>query len=103
MIENKVVSKVDSEFYMISQSVTSGTVNPTNYRVLLNERAPSIQLNNLQSLTFMLCHMYYNSTGQIKVPAPCHYAYKLAKLVGETFSNINYTDQPELQDKLFYI
>ncbi len=60
IIDRKCIRDADKEFYLISQSVTQGTVNPTQYCVILNERAPGIDLKNIQTLTFMLTHMYYN-------------------------------------------
>ncbi len=60
IIDRKCIRDADKEFYLISQCVRQGTVNPTQYHVLLNERAPGISLIQIQSLTFMLTHMYYN-------------------------------------------
>ena len=37
----------------------------------------------IATLSFKLCFMYYNTIGGIKVPAPIHYAHKLANLVGD--------------------
>ena len=60
VIDSKIVKQTNKEFYLISQSARQGTVNPTKYYVLLNEREPYIKLIHIQTLSFMLTHMYYN-------------------------------------------
>ena len=35
---------------------------------------------------YKLCYLYYNWSGSIKVPAPVHYAKKLAFMVGDHLS-----------------
>lgn len=60
VVDSKVIKDTDREFYLISQSVRQGTVNPAKYHILLNEREPNIKLIHIQTLTFMLTHMYYN-------------------------------------------
>jgi len=68
------------DFYLISQSVGQGTVNPTSYNIILDESGwPP---DRIQVLTYKLTHLYYNWPGTVRVPAPCRYAHKLADLVG---------------------
>lgn len=45
-----------------------GTVNPTHYTVLQN--GCNLSTENVQRLSYKLCHMYYNWCGTIKIPAP---------------------------------
>ena len=68
------------DFFLISQSVGQGTVNPTNYNVILDESGWTP--DRIQVLTYKLTHLYYNWPGTIRVPAPCMYAHKLADLLG---------------------
>lgn len=51
-------------------------------------------------LTFKLCHLYWNWTGTIRVPAPCKYAHRLAFLSGQYLHS-----EPgiQLSDKLFFL
>jgi aubergine-like protein len=72
-------------FFMFSQNTISGTSTPTQYSVVYDES--QIRPETLQLLTYRLCHMYYNWTGGIRVPAPCQYAHKLAFLVGKHTKN----------------
>ncbi|XP_059092216.1 piwi-like protein Siwi [Tigriopus californicus] len=86
------------DFYLISQSVRQGTVNPTSYNIIKN--TSTLSSDKIQMLTYKLCHMYYNWPGTVRVPAPCQYAHKLAYLVGESLH-----DEPHemLSKTLYYL
>jgi len=86
------------DFFLVSQSVRQGTVNPTSYNVI--EDNSGLQPDHLQKLTYKLCHLYYNWPGTVRVPAPCQYAHKLAFLVGES---LHKEPSEALQDVLFYL
>jgi aubergine-like protein len=68
------------DFYLISQHSRQGTVSPTSYNVLYDTQG--LDADKLQRLTYKLCHMYFNWSGTVTVPAPCQYAHKLAYLTG---------------------
>merc|ERR1712141_181567 len=74
------------DFYLISQSVRQGSVNPTSYNVIEDECM--LPPDRLQLLTYKMCHLYQNWPGTVRVPAPCQYAHKLAYLVGETLQQV---------------
>jgi len=86
------------DFYLISQCVTQGTVNPTHYNVIHD--TIGLKPDHYQKLSFKLCHMYYNWPGTIRVPATCQYAHKLAFLVGQSLHKEHHS---KLCDKLFYL
>ena len=67
------------DFFLVSQSVNQGTINPTSYNVV-KDISRGLPLH-IQALTKKLTHLYYNWPGTVRVPAPCHYAHKLAFLV----------------------
>ncbi|KII71452.1 Piwi-like protein 1 [Thelohanellus kitauei] len=98
-IVDRVVTKDDyPNYYLISQKVTQGTVNPTHYIVLHNNtRLPT---NNLQRLSYKLCHLYFNWTGTVRVPAPCQYAHKLCFLVSQS---IKKEPSNALSNLLYYL
>lgn len=109
---------------MISQSTNQGTVSPTHFHIL--EDTNELASDRLQIITYRFTHLYYNwpvslvlfknkstfymfcflietlflKKGQLRVPAPCHYAQKLAHLVGES---LHTPHSPELDEKLFYL
>lgn len=86
------------DFYLVSQHVTQGTATPTNYNVIYDNCG--LSPDRLQMLTHKLCHLYYNWTGTVRVPAVCQYAHKLSLLVGQYFH-----DQPNavLAQKLYFL
>ncbi|KAL8191113.1 UNVERIFIED_CONTAM: hypothetical protein K2H54_068156 [Gekko kuhli] len=86
------------DFFLISQLARQGTVNPTHYNVVYDDNG--LKPEHMQRLTYKMCHLYYNWTGLIRVPAPCQYANKLTFLVGQS---IHQEPSLELADKLFYL
>ena len=62
---------------MTPSHANQGCVLPTHFNVPLNESV--LTKFEIQSLTYALCHFYFNWAGSIKVPAPCQYAHKIAE------------------------
>ena len=89
------------EFYLVAQQVDNGqgTATPTKYHAILNESEMTKQY--LETLSYRLCHNYYNWFGTIRVPSPCMYAHKIASLVGQYTKTEKF--QEVLSDKLFYL
>jgi len=54
---------------------------PTRFTVLYDSVGCSPDM--IESLTYKLCHTYYNVSGAIKEPSCIRYAHRLAALVGE--------------------
>ncbi|NXP52120.1 PIWL1 protein, partial [Heliornis fulica] len=86
------------DFFIVSQAVRNGCVEPTHYNVIYD--TSKLKPDHMQRLTYKLCHIYYNWPGVIRVPAPCQYAHKLAFLVGQS---IHKEPNPLLADKLYYL
>merc|ERR1712059_131182 len=86
------------DFFLISQSVRQGTVNPTSYNVILDESGFSP--DQLQRLSYKLTHLYYNWPGTVRVPAPCQYAHKLAFLTG---TSLHAEPSEHLSDLLYFL
>ncbi|NXM66782.1 PIWL1 protein, partial [Serilophus lunatus] len=86
------------DFFIVSHTVRNGCVSPTHYNVIYD--ASQLKPDHLQRLTYKLCHMYYNWSGVIRVPAPCQYAHKLAFLVGQS---IHTEPSTMLSDRLYYL
>ncbi len=57
--------------------------------------------DELQSLAYQFCFLYFNHTGVVSVPAPCLYAAKLATLVGRPLQSEMPSDA--LNGRLFFI
>lgn len=56
--------------------------------------------DHVQRLCYKLCHLYYNWSGTVRVPAPCQYAHKLASMVGQQLKT---EPNPALADRLWYL
>ncbi|XP_074604112.1 piwi-like protein 1 [Brevipalpus obovatus] len=98
VVDTVVTRKERYDFYLISQSVQKGTVNPTMYNII--EDTTGWLPFHHQQLAYKLCHLYFNWTGTINVPAPCRYAHKLAYLTG---TSLHREPDPRLSNYLFYL
>ena len=74
------------DFFLIAQSVRQGvcddmevlnlqSVNPCQYHVV--EDSTGLTFEQLQHLTFKLCHLYANWTGTVAVPVPIQLARRV--------------------------
>ncbi|KAF7199718.1 piwi-like protein 2 isoform X1 [Nothobranchius furzeri] len=86
------------DFYLMAHHIRQGCGLPTRYISLYN--TANLTPDHLQRLTFKMCHLYWNWSGTIRVPAPCKYAHKLAFLAGQYLHS-----EPAIQlaDKLFFL
>ncbi|XP_022171132.1 piwi-like protein Ago3 [Myzus persicae] len=98
VIDNTVTRRNHFDFFLVSQHVRQGTVNPTHYIVLKN--GCNLSVENVQRLSYKLCHLYYNWCGTVKVPAPVQYAHKLAYLIGQ---NVRQMPSEGLCNSLFFL
>lgn len=98
VIDSVVTLPERYDFFLISQNVRQGTVNPTAYNVIYD----SLQLPpaKLQMLTYKACHLYYNWSGTVRVPAVVQYAKKLAFLCGQF---LHTTPHPNLGKQLYFL
>jgi len=98
VVDDVVTMPERYDFYLVSQSVRQGTVNPTSYNIIENQT--QFTPEHFQRLTYKLCHLYYNWPGTVRVPDVCQYAHKLAFLVG---TSIHRKPNAELDDLLYYL
>ncbi|XP_015733495.1 piwi-like protein 1 [Coturnix japonica] len=98
VIDTEVTRPEWYDFFIVSQAVRNGCVAPTHYNVIYD--TSKLKPDHVQRLTYKLCHMYYNWSGVIRVPAPCQYAHKLAFLVGQS---IHREPNLLLSDRLYYL
>ncbi|GAU96584.1 hypothetical protein RvY_08012 [Ramazzottius varieornatus] len=98
VVDQIVTRSYRFDFYIVSQSVREGTVAPTYYNVIHHQC--NLPPDAMQQMTYMLCHMYFNWAGTIRVPAPCQYARKHAQLVA---LNLHGPAADALREKLFFL
>lgn len=86
------------DFFLVSQAVRDGTVAPTSYNIIYDTLG--LSPDQIQRLSYKLCHLYFNFSGQIRVPAPCQYAHKLASLAGQ---HLKVAPNPGMGDLLYFL
>lgn len=64
------------DFYLCSHAGIQGTSRPSHYHVLWDDN--SLTADELQTLTYQLCHTYVRCTRSVSIPAPAYYAHLVA-------------------------
>ncbi|XP_020290691.1 protein argonaute-4-like isoform X3 [Pseudomyrmex gracilis] len=64
------------DFYLVSHASIQGTARPTKYRCICNDS--NFDENQIEELTYYLCHMYARCTRAVSYPAPTYYAHLAA-------------------------
>nr|AID66627.1 Piwil2 [Monopterus albus] len=98
VLDHTLTRKDWVDFYLMAHDIRQGCGVPTHYTTLYN--TANLTPDHLQRLTFKMCHLYWNWTGTIRVPAPCKYAHKLAFLCGQ---HLHSKPALQLSDKLFFL
>uniref|UniRef100_A0A8B9FUK3 Piwi-like protein 2 n=1 Tax=Amazona collaria TaxID=241587 RepID=A0A8B9FUK3_9PSIT len=98
VLDHTVTSSQWQDFFLLAHHSRQGCSIPTRYVCLLN--TANLSFEHVQRLTFKLCHLYWNWPGTVRVPAPCHYAHKLAFLSGHV---LHREPSAQLCDKLFFL
>ncbi|KPI92848.1 Protein piwi [Papilio xuthus] len=82
IIDDVVTLPERYDFYLVSQNVREGTISPTSYNVI--EDTTGFDPDRIQRLTYKMTYMYFNCSNQVRVPAVCQYAHKLAFLAANS-------------------
>ncbi|XP_021965267.2 piwi-like protein Ago3 [Folsomia candida] len=98
VLDHTVTRRNYFDFFLVSQLIREGTVNPTHYIVLHDNS--DIKPDVIQKFAYATSFMYYNWAGSIRVPAMCQYAHKAAGLVGQ---HIGREPSAKMNDKLYYL
>lgn len=90
VVDRDVAHPTEFDFYLQSHTGLLGTSRPAHYNVLLDENnftcvfyvndllwLISCSPDDLQQLSFALCHVYARTTRSVSIPAPvyCEYIY----------------------------
>ncbi len=101
VLDHTITQRDWYDFYLVPMSVTLGTVTPIHFTVVAEPgEGDGFEPKIMQRLSYALTHMYFNWTGNVKVPAPCQYAHKLVEMTGEHLHKVAH---PQLREKLFYL
>ncbi|KAH9062679.1 argonaute-like protein [Lactarius vividus] len=72
VVDSDIVDPIGYDFYLQSHGGLLGTSRPTHYNVLLDEN--KFTADDLQSITYALCHVCARTTRSVSIPAPVYYA-----------------------------
>lgn len=98
IVDDVITDPMKYDFFIVSQQVRQGTVTPTSYNILDSDLG--LDPDKMQRLTFKLTHMYFNCSNTVRVPAPCHYAHKLAFLISRY---VHKAPDNHLQNMLYFL
>lgn len=76
IVDDKITAPKENHFYLVSHQSIQGVARPTKYCILYDEANWGI--DELQGLTFDLCHLFTRCNRSVSYPAPTYYAHLLA-------------------------
>ncbi|CAG0893618.1 unnamed protein product [Darwinula stevensoni] len=71
-----ITHPTEFDFYLCSHQGIQGTSRPSHYHVLWDDN--HFDSDELQQLTYQLCHTYVRCTRSVSIPAPAYYAHLVA-------------------------
>jgi len=69
VVDSCITRRNHYDFFLVLQNVRQGIVSPTHYIVIYD--SSNMETAHMQRLMSKLCHLYYNWSGTIRVPASC--------------------------------
>ncbi|CAL7942898.1 unnamed protein product [Xylocopa violacea] len=76
IVDTEITHPTNIDFYLVSHASIQGTARPTKYRCICNEINMSEE--EIEQLTYYLCHMFARCTRSVSYPAPTYYAHLAA-------------------------
>ncbi|XP_063822718.1 protein argonaute-2-like [Ostrinia nubilalis] len=94
VVDKDIVHASELDFYLVSHHAIKGTARPTRYHAVCNDgRIPH---DEVEQLTFYLCHLYSRCTRSVSYPTPTYYAH-LACLRARSLTHGEKFDNKELE------
>ncbi|XP_043221950.1 protein argonaute-2-like isoform X2 [Amphibalanus amphitrite] len=75
-VDSQITHPTEFDFYLCSHQGIQGTSRPSHYHVLWDDNR--FDSDELQQLTYQLCHTYVRCTRSVSIPAPAYYAHLVA-------------------------
>ncbi|XP_076639294.1 argonaute 2 isoform X2 [Colletes latitarsis] len=76
IVDTEITHPTFIDFYLVSHASIQGTARPTKYRCICDENGMSE--DEIEQLTYYLCHMFARCTRSVSYPAPTYYAHLAA-------------------------
>uniref|UniRef100_A0AC35TKG3 Protein argonaute-2 n=1 Tax=Rhabditophanes sp. KR3021 TaxID=114890 RepID=A0AC35TKG3_9BILA len=71
-----ITHPTEFDFFLCSHAGIQGTSRPSHYHVLWDDN--NLRADELQQLTYQMCHTYVRCTRSVSIPAPAYYAHLVA-------------------------
>ena len=75
-VDQGITHPMEFDFYLCSHQGIQGTSRPSHYHVLWDDN--KFTADELQQLTYHLCHTYVRCTRSVSIPAPSFYSHLVA-------------------------
>ncbi|NP_001295590.1 protein argonaute-2 [Strongylocentrotus purpuratus] len=75
-VDSGITHPLEFDFFLCSHAGIQGTSRPSHYHVLWDDNR--FKADELQCLTYQLCHTYVRCTRSVSIPAPAYYAHLVA-------------------------
>ncbi|XP_077273947.1 argonaute 2 [Temnothorax americanus] len=76
IVDTTITHPEHIDFYLVSHASIQGTARPTKYRCIFNES--KFTEDQIEELTYYLCHIYARCARSVSYPAPTYYAHLAA-------------------------
>lgn len=76
VVDQKIVNPNESNFFLCSHASIQGVARPSKYCILMD--AGNHTMDQLQTLTYDLCHLFTRCNRSVSYPAPTYYAHLVA-------------------------
>uniref|UniRef100_A0A1L8DX68 Putative germ-line stem cell division protein hiwi/piwi n=1 Tax=Nyssomyia neivai TaxID=330878 RepID=A0A1L8DX68_9DIPT len=99
IVDTTIVPAMQNQFYLVAHQAIQGVAKPTKYCILVDEA--NIPIDELQALTYNLCHMFTRCNRSVSYVAPTYYAHLMAAR-GKVYvegQRLNMKDLPKEYEK----
>ncbi|XP_011498662.1 PREDICTED: protein argonaute-2-like [Ceratosolen solmsi marchali] len=76
IVDTAITHPSHIDFYLVSHASIQGTARPTKYRCLWDDS--DMSEDEIENLTYFLCHMFSRCTRSVSYPTPTYYAHLAA-------------------------
>ncbi|KAF5277709.1 hypothetical protein FQR65_LT03689 [Abscondita terminalis] len=76
VVDTEITHPTALDFYLVSHASIQGVARPTKYRMLWDD--DDMQEDELEELTYHLCHLFTRCNRSVSYPAPTYYAHLAA-------------------------
>ncbi|XP_075233005.1 protein argonaute-2-like isoform X4 [Lycorma delicatula] len=76
IVDTTITHPTEFDFYLVSHASIQGTSRPTKYHLLWDDN--DMVEDDLEELTYYLCHLFSRCTRSVSYPAPTYYAHLAA-------------------------